>query len=59
MDMKTGKHYESVEEAQSDGVPQSRLIRTDAEYWKKLDTSKYQPHQGERERKRRAAKVSA
>lgn len=59
MDMKTGRHYESIEEAAADGVPQSRLIRTDAEHWKRLDTSKYQPHQGERERTRRAAKVPA
>jgi hypothetical protein len=43
VDMKTGRHYESLEEAEADGVP----------------TSKYQPHQGDRERKRRAAKVSA
>jgi hypothetical protein len=59
VDMKTGRHYESLEEAEADGVPHSRLIQTDAYYWKRLDTSKYQPHQGDRERKRRAAKVSA
>lgn len=59
MDMKTGKTYESLEAAKADGVPESRLVSSDPAYWQRFQNAKYpEPHQGARERVRRAKRLA-
>lgn len=63
MDIRTGRTYETYDEAVRDGVPESDIARVttrDGAYWPRFNRSKHQPHQSTREierRKRQAAKA--
>jgi hypothetical protein len=64
MDMRTGKLYESAEDARAAGVPESDIAEIDAqgklvkffrESIKMRENPAFAPHQGGRERARRLA----
>jgi hypothetical protein len=64
VDIRTGRTYETLEQAVADGVPESDVAevvtRHDGTHWVRFQNTRYpQRHQSSREMSRRAKRIAA